>query len=82
MFKSKRFFYGRLFSDFRLAQERETYLRNKRLQQEELKTALDNQVNRQFSSSLFRNLFFIRFEINQMVLLQRKSLHRILVLMI
>jgi len=39
--------------DFRLAQERETYLRNKRLHQEEMKNALDNQVN------IFKNLFFL-----------------------
>ena len=32
------------FSTVRLAQERETYIRNKRLHQEEMKSTLDNQV--------------------------------------
>jgi hypothetical protein len=35
-----------MISNFRLAQERETYLRNKRLHQEEMKNALDNQVKK------------------------------------
>lgn len=34
----------RLFFSFRLANERNSYLRNKRLHQEELKSALENQV--------------------------------------
>jgi len=34
-----------IFTISRLAQEREAFLRNKRLHQEEMKAALDNQVN-------------------------------------
>ena len=36
------------FSAVRLAQERETYIRNKRLHQEEMKSTLDNQVSNGF----------------------------------
>jgi hypothetical protein len=39
-------------SIFRLAQERDSYLKNKRLHQEEMKSGLDNQV------ILFKNLDF------------------------
>jgi len=42
-----------------LAQERETYLRNKRLHQEEMKTTLDNQVNR-FNQTKVIRLFILK----------------------
>lgn len=46
---------------YSLAQEREAYLRNKRLHQEEMKTALDNQVQKQmfFLSLTCDDLLFI-----------------------
>jgi hypothetical protein len=50
-----------IFSIDRLAQEREAFLRNKRLHQEEMKAALDNQVN--ISKMLFHSSLFFSIKI-------------------
>lgn len=44
---------------FRLAQEREAYLKNKRLTQEEMRSALDNQVNNQLTNCIFKAYIFL-----------------------